>query len=114
MKTLIFVLLICICGFSVNAQDSTRKAEPKSTIIKKKVVEIACGECQFKMDGKGCNLAIRIDGKSYFVDGKDIDDFGDAHADDGFCNHISKAMVSGEIINNRFKPTEIKLLKDKK
>ncbi|MBO9635011.1 MAG: hypothetical protein J7578_18020 [Chitinophagaceae bacterium] len=114
MKTLFFALLICSCGLAVTAQDSTRKAAPKSIILKNKVVEMACGECQFKMNGKGCNLAIRIDGKSYFVDGKDIDDFGDAHADDGFCNHISKALVSGEIINNRFKPTEIKLLKNKK
>ena len=33
---------------------------------------------------KGCDLAIRIDGKSYFVEGTKIDDHGDAHANDGF------------------------------
>ena len=52
---------------------------------KKQVVEAACGQCQFKMkDKKGCDLAVRIDGKSYFVEGTKIDEHGDAHADDGF------------------------------
>lgn len=34
-----------------------------------KIVEVACGQCQFKMkQKKGCDLAVRIDGKSYFVE----------------------------------------------
>nr|MBC7614323.1 hypothetical protein [Pseudopedobacter sp.] len=49
---------------------------------------------------------------AYFVDGTDIDDHGDAHADDGFCNAISKAKVKGEIVKGRFKATEFMLLKD--
>jgi hypothetical protein len=36
------------------------------------------------MEGHGCELAVRIDGKSYFVDGSSIDSHGDAHASDGF------------------------------
>ena len=28
---------------------------------------------------KGCDLAVRIDGKSYFVEGTKIDEHGDAH-----------------------------------
>jgi hypothetical protein len=38
----------------------------------------------FGMEGHGCELAVRIDGKSYFVDGSSIDSHGDAHAKDGF------------------------------
>lgn len=98
----------------VNAQTPVKKAiTPKS--IKNQTVEIACGECKFNMKGKSCDLAIRIDGKSYFVDGKSVDDFGDAHDEKhGFCNVIKKAEVTGALVNNRFKAKTIKLLLDKK
>jgi len=76
------------------------------------VVETACGQCQFKLIGKGCDLAVRMDGKAFFVDGTDIDSHGDAHAKDGFCNAVRKAEVQGELMNNRFKVTYFKLLKE--
>jgi hypothetical protein len=44
-----------------SAQD--KKEEPKPQIV-----EASCGQCQFGMEGHGCELAVRIDGKSYFVD----------------------------------------------
>ena len=69
---------------------------------KMEVVEVACGQCQFGMQAKGCDLAIRIKGKSYFVDGTKIDEHGDAHAKDGFCSAIRKAEVIGEVKDNRF------------
>jgi hypothetical protein len=31
---------------------------------------------------KDCELAVRIDGKPYFVDGTSLDSHGDAHAND--------------------------------
>jgi hypothetical protein len=65
------------------------------------------------MKGNSCDLAIRIDGKSYFVDGTKIDEHGDAHAKDGFCNAIRKASVTGKIENNRFKTTSFTLIKEK-
>ncbi len=74
------------------------------------VLEASCGECQFKMDGKGCNLAVRINGKAYYVDGTAIDDHGDAHGKEGFCEAIRKAKVQGELVDNRFKATYFKLL----
>jgi hypothetical protein len=36
------------------------------------------------LDGPTDELAVRIDGKSHFVDGSSIDSHGDAHAKDGF------------------------------
>lgn len=109
MKKLIFLLFIGLGSFAANAQTAAKKNE-----ITKKVVEIACGECQFKMKGKSCDLAIRIDGKPYFVDGKNIDDFGDAHDEkEGFCNAIKKTEVTGTIVKNRFKATDIKLVTKK-
>jgi len=93
-----------------------QKVDPKVSTPdpnkKIQVVETACGECQFKLTGKGCDLAVRIDSKAYFVDGTDIDSHGDAHAKDGFCNAVRKAEVQGEIVNNRFKVTYFKLIKD--
>ena len=110
MKKIIIALFIGLYSFVANAQ-----TKPQTTAIKDKVVEIACGECKFKMKGKSCDLAVRIDGKSYFVDGKSVDDFGDAHDEKhGFCNVISKATVTGEIVNNRFKAKTITLLPEKK
>ncbi|RNL51449.1 DUF6370 family protein [Pedobacter jejuensis] len=109
MKNLIFSFLIGMCAIGGFAQ-TVPNQKASSKLISKQIVEIACGECQFKMKGKDCELAVKIDGKPYFVDGKNIDDFGDAHGEHGFCNAISKAEVTGEIVNNRFKAKEIKLL----
>ena len=76
------------------------------------VVEAGCGQCQFRMAGKsGCDLAVKIDGESYFVDGTTIHDHGDAHADDGFCRAIRQAEVKGEIIDGRFKTESFTLVK---
>ena len=55
-------------------------------------------------------MAVRINGKSYFVDGTKIDDHGDAHAKDGFCEKVRKAEVRGNIVNNRFLASSFKLL----
>ena len=110
MKRLSLFILFAALTFAVNAQDTPTK----STKIEKKQVEIACGECMFKMPGKGCDLAVRIDGTPYFVDGRKIDDFGDAHADDGFCNAIRKATVTGEIVGGRFKAKSVQLVEAKK
>lgn len=74
------------------------------------LVETACGECQLGLRGKSCDLAIRINGKAYFVDGAHIDSFGDAHAKDGFCEAIRTAEVQGQITGNRFKATYFKLM----
>ena len=100
MKKIISILVLFIC-ISLNAQD-----KPKTQIV-----EASCGQCQFGMKGKGgCDLAVRIDGKSYFVDGTDIHKHGDAHAEDGFCSTIRKAEVVGEIKDDRFVASSFKLL----
>lgn len=66
------------------------------------VVEASCGQCQFGQKGKGCDLAIRYKGKTYFVKGSQIDDHGDAHAADGFCNAVRKARVTGQFKQHKF------------
>jgi len=95
-----FLIGLLFLALSISAQDKT----------KTQIVEASCGQCQFGMEGHACDLAIRIDGKPYFVDGSSIDSHGDAHADDGFCAAVRKAEVAGEIVDNRFKATYFKLL----
>ncbi len=110
-SVLICLLTMIIAGNSFGQKTDTTVATPDPK-KKVQVVEAACGECRFKMDGNGCDLAVRIDGKSYFVDGTSIDKHGDAHAKDGFCNAVRKAEVRGEVVNNRFKATYFKLVKE--
>jgi Family of unknown function (DUF6370) len=84
-------------------------AQDKNESSKIQIVEASCGQCQFGMEGKSCDLAVRIDGKSYFVEGTNIDAHGDAHANDGFCASIRKAAVIGTIKDNKFVVTYFKL-----
>lgn len=106
MKTIIPIIAFFFCV--------TLQAQNKKTEQKPQVVEVSCGQCQFGMQSKkGCDLAVRIDGKTYFVDGTKLDDHGDAHAEDGFCNAIRKAEVVGEIKDDKFVVSYFKLLPQK-
>ena len=99
MKKTITILFVFLC-FTMHAQSKA----------KKQIVEVSCGQCQFGMKAKGCDLAARIDGKPYFIDGAKIDEHGDAHSEDGFCSAIRRAEVIGEVKNNRFVVSYFKLL----
>ena len=108
-----FSSIVCLLFISSTfGQKSDSKVSTPDPGKKVQVVETACGECQFKLAGKGCDLAVRIDGKAYFVDGTDIDSHGDAHAEDGFCKAVRKAEVQGNLVNDRFKVTYFKLMKE--
>jgi|SRR6476660_1042954 len=98
MKNLLLVLTLIFTA-SLAAQEQ-----------KPQVVEASCGQCNFGMTGGGCTLAVKIDGKPYFVDGTKIDQHGDAHAADGFCSAIRQAEVTGEVVDNKFRATSFKLL----
>lgn len=112
MRSLFLCLIVLLVASASFGQKTDSKVAPPDPAKKIQTVETACGECQFKLEGKGCNLAVRMDGKAYFVDGTDIDSHGDAHAKDGFCNAVRKAEVQGELVNNRYKVTYFKLLKE--
>ena len=114
MKAIFLAIIGGIFLLNANAQSTASSVSKPDSTKKILTVEASCGECQFHMAGKGCELAVRIDGKSYFVDGTKIDDHGDAHGKDGFCEAIRKAEVQGEIVNNRFKATYFRLIPVKK
>ena len=105
--------IIAIAFFFFALAANVQNSKQKKATPKPQTVEASCGQCQFGMKGHGCDLAVRIDGKPYFVDGSGIDDHGDSHAGDGFCSKIRKAEVVGEVKNNRFVATSFKLLPEK-
>jgi len=114
MKQIFSVLIFKFFFIASNAQSKQPDISKPDPTKKIQTVELSCGECKFKMKGKSCDLAVRIKGKSYFIDGANIDAFGDAHGKMGFCNAIRKAEVQGEVVNDRFVATYINLLPPKK
>lgn len=103
----LFFSFSMLSAFAQNKESKTTEPDPGKKVYE---VEASCGQCKLGLKAKGCNLAIRLDGQAYFVDGTDIDSHGDAHADDGFCNKIRKAKVQGEVVNSHFKATYFLLL----
>lgn len=109
MKILLLSLVFASAALNAVGQEAKTMQYDKNR--KLLTVEASCGQCKFGLKGKkGCDLAIRIEGKSYFVDGTNINSHGDAHAEDGFCNAIRTAKVQGEVVDNRFKATYFKLV----
>ena len=110
MNKIIVAVVFALGVTTMNAQSAHEKKTPQKT----QIVEAACGQCLFGMkDKKGCDLAVRIDGKTYFVEGTDINKHGDAHAEDGFCSAVRKAEVVGEVKDNKFVVSQFKLLPSK-
>ncbi len=103
-------LALMFISLSAFAQDKDQVVTQSET----QVVEASCGQCNFGMEGQGCSLAVKIDGKAYWVDGSSIHDHGDAHGAHGFCNSVRKAEVKGEIVDDRFAASEFKVLPVKK
>ena len=107
MKTFISLLIATIFNLTSFSQNKTGTLDKTKKLM---TVEASCGQCKFGLKGKSCDLAVRINGKAYFVDGANIDSYGDAHSEKGFCNAIRKAKVQGEIVNDRFKATYFEVL----
>tara|TARA_B100001769_G_C21968307_1_gene520890 strand:- start:30 stop:446 length:417 start_codon:yes stop_codon:yes gene_type:complete len=78
----------------------------------KGLVLASCGMCNFGMKNINCSLAIQINEKAYDVKGTKIDDHGDSHAKDGFCNAVRVANVSGKIKKSDFIADTFVLQKD--
>lgn len=114
-----FALSLFVCGGCQGEPankdaESGKESKITASLITDQTVEASCGECKFGMAGDGCDLAVRIDGKSYYVDGAKLDDHGDAHAEDGMCNCVRKAKVTGEIKGERFVAKSFVLLPTEK
>lgn len=114
MKSLFTFLAFCFFVITTTAQTTDAKTIKPDPAKELQTVEVSCGKCKLGLPGKSCDMAVRIDSKAYYVDGADIDNYGDAHAHDGMCNAIRKAEVQGELVDGRFKVSYIKLLPEEK
>lgn len=112
MKRFILLGTFLVAGYALSAQQTGKPISVPDSTKKIQVVETACGQCQLGLKAPGCSLAVKIDGQAYFVDGTTIDEHGDAHAADGFCNAVRKAEVQGTVKKGRFKATYFRLLRN--
>jgi hypothetical protein len=78
----------------------------------KGLVLASCGMCNFGMRNRKCSLAIQINETAFNVKGSKIDDHGDSHANDGFCNAVRVAKVSGKINKSTFIADSFELQKN--
>ena len=108
---LVLTLFFSVAGYSQVAAKLNQKIDSNKKLM---TVDASCGECNFDLAGTSCDLAVKIDGKAYYVDGVAIDEFGHPHGKNGFCVAVRKAEVQGEVVNDRFKASYFKLLKPKK
>lgn len=99
-KTILFIFISLLSNHCFSQELKNKNLADSSRPFYE--AEASCGSCKLNMQGKGCFLAVRINGKNYFVDGAGIDDFGDAHNKEGFCNAIRKVTLQGEIKKEHF------------
>ncbi|MBT2557209.1 hypothetical protein J7E24_05395 [Hymenobacter sp. ISL-91] len=119
MKNRLFLLLPLLLGVAPTvpalAQAVTKPAVAAASpdpLQPVQVLDASCGQCRLGLPGQSCDLAVRLNGQAYFVDGTHIDGHGDAHAEDGFCQKIRQAQVQGEVVNGRFVATYFRLMPD--
>ena len=112
MKYLLWIGLISVVVFISGCASHPVGHHHATNITKPAVVDAACGQCLLGLKGekKGCDLAVHLDGHSYFVDGFTMKQLGDAHSNDGMCNTIRRAKVTGHIENGRFAATSFEIL----
>ncbi len=73
-------------------------------------VTAACAMCIFKMKGvKGCHWAVEIDDQYYLAEGN-LPKNHEPHAPGGMCTMPRKAVVDGDLLNNKFVASRFDLL----
>jgi len=100
-------LLLTACQSKLNTTQVTNSSPEQ---VETFVADVSCGQCNLELDGDGCDLAIRLEDATYFVDGISIDDLGDPHDEGGLCNKIRQAKIQGKVKDDRFLATSVELL----
>ena len=91
--------------YSANAKGLIETV-PDNKFIKGNVM-VSCGMCNFMTNDNDCAMAIKVGKGVYSVSGVGIDEHGDSHAKDGYCNVIKKVYVEGRVSGNRFVPMKM-------
>ncbi len=108
-RTLLLTILLSGCSWA-GCKAPQRSSVMVTGSTRMQSAEAGCATCVFGMKTvTGCELAVKIEGKPYLVVGSDIDDHGDAHADDGLCNSARNAVFEGTIEGDQFMATKFQL-----
>lgn len=100
------MFLFVLSGLVITSCASTRNSGNDID----QVVGASCGICQLSMAGDGCQLAIRLDGKDYYVEGSSLDDHGNPHSEYGMCNAVRQAHVKGTLMHGVYEVTSFELI----
>lgn len=109
MKKLI-ILFLAVGLFSCGSTTEYKADTIATKDLNEAVVEATCGQCNWEMGNEGCEPAVKIDGKRYWVEGIDMMDLGDPHDEGGMCLMVRKAKVSGRLENGIFTASAFELL----
>jgi len=93
------------CGPSRSKKSEKKgllESVPRNNYIEGNVL-ISCGMCNFMNGDRDCALAIKVGSDVLSVRDVGIDDHGDSHARDGYCNVIKKVYVEGRVKGKSFK-----------
>ena len=115
-RALIFISIVTSGVYAGCGGCAPRKPKPVAQTVNYDLIEkvnkngniegyvlASCGMCNFNMEDRNdCSLAIKIGETAYDVKGTGIDDHGDSHAKDGFCNAVRVAEVTGKINKDKF------------
>jgi len=99
---------LCLLAIGCGQESKPIKA------ISEREVDASCGLCHFGLTASACKLAVKIEGKAYFVKGVPPDDHEKMHSPGGYCMTIRKAKVSGRIEKGEFVALNYQLLPEVK
>ena len=95
-------------GCQVQAKPTVKKSNSLVTTIPESgdiegFAIASCGMCNFDYkEIRGCSLTIKIGETVYPVQGNTIHEHGDPHSEEGMCNVIRVAYVSGKKKDDKF------------
>ena len=110
MRCVYSLMVVCsVCLGLVGCTSSTDVSDPQGTGVVQtsatQTVDAGCASCIFNMEGiEECQLAVKIDEKTYLVSGADVD----AH-ESGLCDSVKKAVVAGNVEGDKFVATSFQL-----
>ena len=97
------------CGSSRSHKEEKKglvESIPRNNYIEGNVL-ISCGMCNFMNGDNNCALAIKVGRDVLSLKDVGIDDHGDSHAKDGYCNVIKKVYVEGRVRGKTFKANKM-------
>ncbi len=102
---LVASMLLIACGTSSDEGPASDAQE-----LLARTAEAGCAMCIYEMEGaESCALAVKVDGRPYYVTGSTIFDHGDPHAADGLCKTGREAVIDGKIEGGRVVATKIEI-----